>query len=471
MNSADDPKKNNRRTISRRTVLSYGLGTAGSLLLPACATRGLRGPASTVHSENIAIIGAGASGIAAAQELKVRGFQNVTVLEARARIGGRIHTIHASDNSLYELGAGWVHGHIDNSIRELMKELNFPLIRSGDNSDTQIWDARGLPVTRKESRKRYQKYASYIANIREKARDGETLAEAIRRIGPAPDIWNQHFLRSNIVETEGADLDQLAAPESKAEGGADGHDYIPGAGYTAFLENFTNQMPIRLNAKVQSIAMIGDRVRLTILENGRERTEDFAAVICTLPLGVLKKNPQIFDFALPQWKKDVIGSMGFGHFAKLFLQFPEVFWLPDARWMERMGEPQRITQFYPLNQMTGSKTLIAIAGGTNALRWQDATEAQMRELAMRQLRQQFGQRIPDPLQIVRTEWSQDPFTMGAYSYPGRTTSVTDYEKLAAPLNGRLFFAGEATNAADYGTVHGAWDSGRKAAARVAEKFG
>lgn len=456
--------------VSRRAVLGYGLGAAGSLLLPSCSTRAARGPAGKAYTEAIAIIGAGAAGITAAQDLRARGFQNITILEARDRIGGRVHTVRASDGTPYELGAGWVHGQTDNSIYSLMKELNFPLLLSGDNSNTQIWDARGLPVTRKESRKRYERFTKYLERLREQAKVGETFAEAIRRLGPPPDAWTEHFLRSNIVETEAADLNELAARESNAPGGADGSDFIPAQGYGAFFHNFATQLPIRLNASVESIGIVSDRVRLAVHESGHVHNEDYAAVILTIPLGVLKARPQIFEFVLPEWKKSAIEKIGFGHFAKLFLQFPEVFWLPDARWMERMGAPDRFTQFFPLSPFTGSKTLIGIAGGSSAREWQSSTEAQLRDRAMKQLRQQFGKRVPDPVQIIRTDWSHDPLTRGAYSFPSRTTSVTDHEKLAAPLYDRLYFAGEATNAADYGTVHGAWDSGRRAAHELAAKF-
>lgn len=456
--------------VSRRALLGYGLGAAGSLLLPGCATRAVRGPAGKPRSESIAIVGAGAAGLAAAQELRRRGFMNLSIFEARNRIGGRVHTLAADDGTPYELGAGWVHGHTDNSIYSLMKERNFPLRLSGSNSDTQLWNARGLPVTRNESRKRHAKFVRYLERIRENAKAEESLAEAIHRLGPPPDPWTEHFLRSNVVETEGAELNELAAREPNAPGGADGFDFIPGPGYAAFFEGEARQLSVHLNVRVEAIGLERDDVRLSISENGQPRTENFSAVILTLPLGVLKARPEIFEFNLPDWKQAAINNIGYGHFAKIILRFPEAFWPPDARWMERMGAADRITQFFPLSPFTGSKTLIGIAGGHQAMEWQNATDERLRKHATKQLRQQFGKRVPDPVQMIRTDWSYDPFARGAYSFFAKTTSVTDYEKLAAPLNDRLYFAGEATNAADYGTVHGAWDSGRRAAAELAQKF-
>lgn len=71
----------------------------------------------------IIIIGAGASGIAAATKLYENGFANITILEAENRIGGRIHSLEYGSNVL-DLGAQWVHGEDDNVIYEMVKDLN-----------------------------------------------------------------------------------------------------------------------------------------------------------------------------------------------------------------------------------------------------------------------------------------------------------------------------------------------------------
>lgn len=70
------------------------------------------------NEPKIIIIGAGAAGIAAATRLLERGLENVTILEGKNRIGGRVHTVEFSDN-VVELGAQWVHGERGNVVFDL----------------------------------------------------------------------------------------------------------------------------------------------------------------------------------------------------------------------------------------------------------------------------------------------------------------------------------------------------------------
>lgn len=72
---------------------------------------------------SILIIGAGASGIAAATKLYENGFQNLTILEAENRIGGRIKTIPFGDNVI-DMGAQWCHGEVGNVVYDMAAPHN-----------------------------------------------------------------------------------------------------------------------------------------------------------------------------------------------------------------------------------------------------------------------------------------------------------------------------------------------------------
>ena len=82
-----------------------------------------------------------------------------------------------------------------------------------------------------------------------------------------------------------------------------------------------------------------------------------------------------------------------------------------------------------------------------------------------------ARRVPEPLAMIRTSWSTDPWARGSYSYlpVGATPSLR--EDLARPVNGRLFFAGEATSSEAPATVHGALASGTRAAREVTDVAG
>lgn len=89
---------------------------------------------------HIVIIGAGAAGIAAASKLVENGFEDITILEAEGRLGGRIHSIPFG-NAIVDLGAQWCHGEKNNIVYELVEDLDllahslpdFTCISSGEN--------------------------------------------------------------------------------------------------------------------------------------------------------------------------------------------------------------------------------------------------------------------------------------------------------------------------------------------------
>jgi monoamine oxidase len=79
------------------------------------------------------------------------------------------------------------------------------------------------------------------------------------------------------------------------------------------------------------------------------------------------------------------------------------------------------------------------------------------------LRKLFGNAIPEPTGWQLTRWGSDPYSFGAYSYMRPGSGASSYEGLAAPVDNRLFFAGEATSAAYSATTHGAYLSGLRCA--------
>src|SRR5258705_13983700 len=84
---------------------------------------------SLPSSVDVAVIGAGAAGLGAANPLKNSGL-SVLVLEARARVGGRAHTIMASPDVTFDVGCGWLHSSDENSFPQIAEQLNFEINKS-----------------------------------------------------------------------------------------------------------------------------------------------------------------------------------------------------------------------------------------------------------------------------------------------------------------------------------------------------
>jgi len=209
-------------------------------------------------------------------------------------------------------------------------------------------------------------------------------------------------------------------------------------------------------------------------EEARKSFEyEASGVVITLPLGVLKAKQVGFYPRLPE-KESLVGKIGWGHVVRVVFRFKNGFWsapfMPQhlgAAQGKNFGFVNAPGQPVPVWWTTGTPApmLCGWAGGEVARPLQRLSPASVREEALRSL--------ADILGTTRSKlrgwvagwqyhpWSTDLFARGAYSYPVAGSEHAGQE-LARPIASTLFFAGEATAEA-YGTVHGALESGLRAA--------
>lgn len=237
-----------------------------------------------------------------------------------------------------------------------------------------------------------------------------------------------------------------------------------------------------------------------------ESSEIYVAdhVIVTLPLGVLKKSPMLFEPLLPHAKRKAISCTGFAHICKIFIEFEEPFWTTawtgfNAVWNpDDLNQPQLewvadIYAFYPYAHQP--RVLIAWATGPYTELIETINTKLLTMGVMYMLRRFLPRlKIPQPKHLVSSKWTIDPAHMGAYSYPSllATGSKTGTDQLAQPVNllaveptsqengskpsmspmspmsvrPIILFAGEATSADHYSTVHGAMETGLREANRL-----
>lgn len=189
--------------------------------------------------------------------------------------------------------------------------------------------------------------------------------------------------------------------------------------------------------------------------------------IVTLPLGVLKKGLVRFDPPLPERKTAAIERLGMGTLDMVALAFPEPFWPHDHDFIAGYpAEGDIFPRFFDRFRKTGRPILVASVGGRGAEALESLSDGEVEAAAMRPLRRLFGGAIPSPVSMRRTAWASDPFTSGSYSHIPVGASPADYDALAEPVEDVLFFAGEATNREHPATVHGAYLSGLREAARL-----
>lgn len=423
----------------------------------------------SAHGDNLTVIviGAGAAGLAAAADLRARGFE-VTVIEGRDRIGGRVWTHRDFDVTL-DLGASWIAGTKGNPITKIAADHGIATTMT-DYEDLRVHDADGQRIPDKKLgklKKQYDELSARAADLARKegkvltveqalvlALDGEELApDEERALG---------WMAAAYQELPwGVDAAELALRED--EGGFKGADALFPGGYDQILEALAESGPVRHNEVVQRIEARDDGVRVETDRGAYEAGH----VIVTLPLGVLKKGSVTFSPPLPARKQGAIDRLAMGALNKIALVFPRAFWPEEPHFLGYMSARRgELPVFLNLQRAFSAPVLIAFVTGRYGRQIAELPDSEVEEAVMNVLRLMYGPSIPSPTRMVRTHWERDRFAFGSYAHIPVGAEPADMDILAEPV-GRLHFAGEATHREHSGTVHGAILSGRREAQRIA----
>ena len=430
----------------------------------------------------VVVIGAGMSGLVAARLLHDSGFE-VTVLEARPRAGGRTWT----DDSLgvpLDLGGSWVHGVEGNPLALWCDKLGVPLVES--HGDRLLIDDRATAPTRDGQRREATQgnmafhaaidWASWRSQALEPVRGPRSISvkEAVEPLLHAP--WLPEIDRlvvATFVEmsegVQGATWDAIAAEEWFPTEGLE-RNAQPKGGFGTLVRDALNGLSVRFDAPVQRIAWSDSGVT-AILSSG-EKIEADRAVI-SVPLGLLRAGLPALDPLPPADQQRALERLGYGAgvLGKIYLRFPKRFWPTESKWFGRLPDsPDRRGAFNTWvshEQETGLPILLSFCNGATAVRLdRTASDAEVKDTAMASLRKMFGDSVVEPEAMLYARWLSDPWSRGGYSYPGVGSAPEDREVYARPLGRRVFFAGEATEPVEYGTVHAALWSGEQAAEAI-----
>jgi monoamine oxidase len=444
----------------------------------ATAARGVPTVADA-DAERVIVIGAGMAGLTAARTLVDAGYQ-VTVLESRDRIGGRIWT----DTTLgtpVDLGAGWLHGPTGNPLSALAQAAGARLA-THDDTLSEDFGATGAPLTASQVQRIDALTTQIGAAITagQSASTDQSLRATIEAgvgwatLGAADRTLVDYIVNTTYEHEYALRAESLSTWYFDDDTAYTGTDQIFLDGYHVLIEHLAaspSNLDIRLSHKVTGVAVSGSTVTVTAQASAAPGTSatTFEAdrVIVTLPLGVLKAGAVTFSPALPTAAQAAIGALGFGVLDKCVLEFPTNFWGTSMDWIEHVASRRgEWVDWISLARQTGRPILI----GFNAAQYGASIEAQADDAivadAMAVLRTIYGDGIPSPVATRVTRWGADPHALGSYSSNALGSKPAMRDTLAAPVGGRLFFAGEATSRRHFGTVHGAYESGLRAAADV-----
>ncbi|KAI4350922.1 hypothetical protein L6164_005325 [Bauhinia variegata] len=436
---------------------------------------------------NVIIVGAGLAGLVAARQLVFMGFK-VVVLEGRNRPGGRVKTRKMMGDGVVaaaDLGGSVLTGINGNPLGVLARQLGLPLHKVRDMCPLYLPDGKavnseidsGVEVSFNKLLERVCKLRqAMIEEVKSVDVSLGTALEAFRRIYKVvEDPQERMLLNWHLANLEYANASLMSNlsmaywdQDDPYEMGGD-HCFIPG-GNELFVRALAEDLPIYYGRTVESIRYGIDGV--LVYANGQEFRGD--TVLCTVPLGVLKKGSIEFVPELPQRKRDAIHKLGFGLLNKVAILFPYNFWGGNIDTFGHLTEDLSMRGefflFYSYSSVSGGPLLVALVAGDAAIRFEMMSPAESVKTVMDILKDIFnpkGIAVPDPVQAVCTRWGKDQFTYGSYSYVAVGSSGDDYDILAESLaDGRVFFAGEATSKHYPATMHGAFLSGMREAANI-----
>lgn len=414
-----------------------------------------------VTDKSVIVVGAGISGLAAAQKLSAKGFK-VTILEAQDKVGGRLR----SDRSLgiaFDEGASWIHGINGNPITDLAQKAGMTSYETLDTS-RKSYDIGG--ILRNDAL--YQNTEDELYDILDSLMNSGSATQSFETVFNAqyPSHANDRlwkFFLSTYITFDTGDLDRLSSllyNQGEEYGGA---EKISTNGYDTIANYLANGLEVQLNQRVTKVDYTGDSVKVT--HNGTTSEADYAIV--TVPLGVLKSNRIEFAPTLPTTKQTAIQKMGMNCVNKFLLTWDTTFW-DDVQYISYTPETRdKFNYFVNVNKFhPGSNALMTFAYAEYGRQTETMTDQQIMDEIMAHLRDIYGNAIPNPTHLLRTKWNSNENTFGAYSYTAVGTEMRHFDDLAEAVADKLFFAGEHTEIDYFSTVHGAYLSGIREADKI-----
>jgi monoamine oxidase len=406
---------------------------------------------------DLLILGAGIAGLRAADLLSQAGLR-VTILEARNRLGGRIHTV--MDKTLatpLDLGAEFIHGRPSQTLN-LLKEAR---LTSYDVPDRHHF-LRNRHLS--ENHRFWPQIERVLSRLPKLTAPDLSFDEFLSRqhaLSPAAARSARSFVSGfDAANTSLIGVAGLSLAEQISEKIDGDLTFRPLGGYHPLIHYLAQKFQqrggdVHLNSIVRHIEWSPQGCRVTADANGKSITFTAKKILITLPLGVLKTSDVIFSPLVPGLSEALAG-LEMGPVIKIIFRFRNPFWenrdLQNLSFFHSFGSPfptwwTQLPLRLPL--------LTAWCGGERAAELATRTDKQILDTAIRTLAKCFA---TSPAWIARqieshhlANWPNDPFAHGAYSYVGvgGLPAAKNFHKLGQKI---LYFAGEHTCPELIGTV-------------------
>jgi monoamine oxidase len=483
--------------VKRRNALKYiGTGLSAGIILPTWLTSCKEDdPKPAIDFKGkVAVIGAGAAGLYAAQYLIAKGI-NVKVYEASDRIGGRIRSLRRTESE----SPGLI---IPTSVKltnDFPLELGAERVLGSDSTWAKILEQRNIATTalNTEGNDRYF-FNGVMTNHPDLAADPDFQTARDFYLGlvgyTGANISVEQAAQDNGVNTAynpilngwvggtyGAENTQVSAfglGDAFALRTRNLNDMVLPENMMndALASVFPNGVQAtQLSTVISTINYTGEKVVISGQQSGAAFSAEVDYVIITVPVSVLKDGDITFTPALPASKTTALSNMGMDNVIRVALNFKRNFWQdeitdPEMRFI--FGGTQAAQYF---NAGTGrgeirnilSATVIGSKADEFSVLGVGIVDKLLEELdEMFDGKAKLEIRKDESMNevVVIQDWGKEPFIKGGNAYVKPGGSNNDREELAEPVNDKLFFAGEATDVkGEFGTVNGALQSAERAA--------
>ena len=429
----------------------------------------------------VAVVGAGIAGIQAALLLEERGVE-VTVFEARDRIGGRLQTVSDSSGPSFEAGGEWidadqplVHALVDkyqNRLDEAVREPALAIFRGEMRRTDDLWPdlladeetvehmARSMARELKLPAWKNRQFAKY---------DLISLASFVRQ--HCQSDRGHWWMTANLRSDEGDDLSKIGLlgwltgyvhyvdRENLNRGESEMSAYRPPLGFSQLLERMGNDLKgdVILDAPLRKIQRAKSKVTLCF----DTKNESFDEVILTLPPRCLER--VIFEPALPVAKRCAIEACGMSRAIKMVWEFKTAWW-KERGFCGRLHCDGALQQLWDGSRGEGN-VLTAYICGDRAVEWTklaDPVNAGVYELT-----QYFPEATEHFVKGQMFDWINDPYSLGAFSHYAPGYTLDHAENMMKPQP-RIHFAGEHT-ATWVGFIEGALESAYRVTKEICEQ--
>jgi monoamine oxidase len=480
----------NHNSMQRRKFLrqiGYSLPAAFALptMLASCGNKQGDGgdgitPVNKFRDYTVIVIGAGAAGLYAGWYLQERGFQ-VKVLEASDRIGGRVRPLAGFADFDIELGAEEIHGNNTEWYR-IVKEQVKAQLNDSETEDFYFFRQNpsdlNEPVLKSEALagqyQDFNKTIQFVENASNYSGADVSVENYYYSSGLSGNLFgianallgNEYGTSNNYLSIKG-----LAEEDAAWTAGDDSY-WLKSQSLLSVLETkFAAILPkVQKNTQVRKIDYAASKIRLTDQNN---QTYEADRVILTVPLPVLRDGDIQFTPSLPSTKLDAIANIGMGVGLKAIFKFSNAFWgnITASNLGSVIGYNE-LPEIWATSVGRGNTPVItAFVMGDKGAQYSSMSESDAKGVMLANLDIIFGNNIAsqsllqDGFHLM--DWGKQPFIRGSYSYPKVGGGLIFRKELAAAVNDRIFFAGEATHYKGHSaTVHGAIETGIRAVEEV-----